>query len=168
MKKPPISTTDVRIGRRRILAFLGLIISIGFGLNVLWEMGQMAAYVETADQPWYETLALCTRAAAGDVVILLGIYCATALAAADSVWSLRGKWNHYAIAMVLGIGTAALIEHAALADGRWTYNKAMPLVPFLEAGLWPLLQMVILPPLTFLMAVRLSSRRWAGKRGFLD
>ncbi len=158
MDQPPISTTNVRIGRHRILAFLGLIISIGFGLNVLWEMGQMAAYVETAGQLWSETLALCARAAAGDVVILLGIYAWTALAAADPLWGLRGKCNHYAIAMVLGIGTAALIEHAAIADGRWTYNSTMPLVPFLEAGLWPLLQMMILPPLTILMAVRLSGR----------
>ncbi len=51
MIQPPISTIDVRIGRHRIIAFLGLTILIGFGLNVLWEMGQMAAYVETAGQP---------------------------------------------------------------------------------------------------------------------
>ena len=61
--------------------------------------------------------------------------------------------------MVLGIGTAALIEHAAVAEGRWTYSSQMPMVPYLAAGLWPLLQMVILPSLTFFMAVRLSSRR---------
>jgi len=159
VNQPLVSTTDVRIGRCRIIVFLGLMILIGFGLNVLWEMGQMAAYVETAGQPWSETLALCTRAAAGDVVILLGIHAGAALAAADPFWSLRGKWNHYAIAMVLGIGTAALIEHAAVAEGRWTYSSQMPMVPYLAAGLWPLLQMVILPSLTFFMAVRLSSRR---------
>ena len=158
MNQHPILTTDVRIGRRRIIAFFVLTILIGFGLNVLWEMGQMGAYVQTADQPWPETLALCTRAALGDVVILLGIYAGTALAAADPIWSLRGKWNHYAITMVLGVGAAALIEHSAIANGRWTYNSTMPLVPFLEAGLWPLLQMTILPPLTIFMAVRLSGR----------
>ena len=162
MNHAPISTADVRVGRRRISAFLGLTILIGFGLNVLWEMGQMGAYVQTADQPWSETLALCTRAAVGDVVILLGIYAGTALAATDPLWSLRGKWNHYAIAMLLGIGMAALIEHAAIADGRWTYNSMMPLVSFLDVGLWPLLQMAILPPLTIFMAARLSGRRWLG------
>lgn len=162
MNQAPIPTTDVRMGQRRTIAFLGLTILIGFGLNVLWEMGQMGAYVQTAGQPWSETLALCTRAALGDMVILLGIYAGTALAAADPLWGLRGTWNQYAIAMVLGVGTAALIEHAAIADGRWTYNSTMPLVPFLEAGLWPLLQMTILPPLTILTAARLSGRRWLG------
>jgi hypothetical protein len=136
--------------------FLGLVALIGFVLNEVWEMAQMRAYVETNDAPWLDTLALCTRAALGDVAIVLGLYAGGALAAADFAWGLRGRWNTYLVTGLLGLGVAILIEHAALVDGRWTYGTHMPMIPLVNAGLWPLLQMTLLPPATFWIARRLA------------
>jgi hypothetical protein len=126
---------------RRLERFFAITVLVSFVLNEFWEMAQMSAYVETAGPSWTGTLELCTRAAAGD----LG-------------WGLRGRWNIYATAAVLGLAFAALVEHAALAAGRWSYTERMPVVSALGAGLWPLLQMTLLPPLTFLFA-----RWWAGR-----
>ena len=61
-------------------------------------------------------------------------------------------------AAVLGLACAALMEHAALAAGRLSYTERMPVMSVLDAGLWPLLQMTLLPPLTSLFA-----RWWAGR-----
>ena len=120
----------------------------------------MPAYIETAGHSWMSTLGLCTRAAVGDAGIILGIYAAGALAAGDLGWGLRGRWNIYAMTAVLGLAYAVLVEHAALATGRWSYTEGMPMVLVLGAGLWPLLQMRLLPPsLTFLFA------RWWADRG---
>jgi hypothetical protein len=137
--------------------FFATTVLASFVLNEIWEMAQMSSYVETAGHSWMSTLGLCTRAAVGDVGIILSIYAAGALGAGDPVWGLRGRWNIYATAAVLGLAYAALVEHSALAAGRWSYTKFMPVVPGLGAGLWPLLQMTLLPPLTFLFA-----RWWAG------
>ena len=49
-------------------------------------------------------------------------------------------------------------SYMALAAGRWSYTERMPVVPVLAAGLWPPLQMTLLPPLTFWIA-----RWWAGR-----
>ncbi|MFZ3208951.1 MAG: hypothetical protein WA140_08960, partial [Geobacteraceae bacterium] len=73
-------------------------------------------------------------------------------------WGLSGRWNIYATAAVLGLAYAVLLEHAALSSGRWSYTERMPVVSVFGAGLWPLLQMTLLPPLTFLFA-----RWWAGR-----
>jgi hypothetical protein len=121
-------------------------------LNEIWEMAQMSAYVETAGRSWTRTLGLCTRAALGDVGIVLGIYAASVVAAGDLAWGLRARGNAYATAAVVGLAYAALKETAALACGRWSYTESMPVVPGLRAGLWPLLQMALLPPLTFWIA----------------
>ncbi|MFH0879684.1 MAG: hypothetical protein V2A34_08225, partial [Lentisphaerota bacterium] len=110
------------------------------------------AYVETAGSSWTSTLVFCTQAAVGDVGIILGIYAAGALAAGDLGWGLRARWNIYATAAILGLAYAALVEHAALVSGRWSYTERMPVVSMLGAGLWPLLQMTLLPPLTFRFA----------------
>ena len=143
---------------RRLGRFFWTTVLASFVLNEIWEMAQMSAYAETAGQSWTSTLGLCTRAAVGDVGIIVGIYAAGALAAGDLGWGLRGRWNIYAMAAVLGLAVAALVEHAALAAGRWSYTARMPVVSVLGAGLWPLLQMTLLPPLTFLFA-----RWWAGR-----
>jgi hypothetical protein len=144
--------------RRRLGRFFAATALASFVLNEIWEMAQMAAYVETAEHSWAGTLRLCTRAAVGDVGIVLGIYTAGALAAGDLRWGLRGRWNTYVTVAVLGLVYAALVEHAALAAGRWSYTERMPLVSWLDAGMWPLLQMTLLPPLTFLLA------RWRAGR----
>jgi hypothetical protein len=143
---------------RRLGRFIAATVLASFVLNEIWEMTQMSAYVETAGRSWTSTLALCTRAAVGDVGIILGISAAGALAAGDPGWGLRDRWNIYATAGVLGLVYAVLVEHAALAAGRWSYTERMPVVPVLAAGLWPLLQMTLLPPLTFWIA-----QWWAGR-----
>lgn len=143
---------------RRVGRFLAATVLVGFVLNEIWEMAQMSAFVEMAGYSWTSALGFCTRAAVGDVGILSGIYAAVALAAGDLGWGLRGRWNHYVTVAVLGLTTAVLVEHAALAAGRWSYTERMPVVSVLDAGLWPLLQMTLLPPLTFLIA-----RWWAGR-----
>jgi len=145
---------------RQLGRFFATPVSVSFVLNEIWEMAQMSAYVETAGQSWTSTLGLCTRAAVGDVGIILGIYAAGSLAAGDLDWGLRARWNGYATAAVLGLAYAALVERAALAAGRWSYTERMPVVSVLGAGVWPLLQMTLLPPLTFLFA-----HWWAGCSG---
>lgn len=136
--------------------FFATMMLASFVLNEIWEMAQMSSYVETSGHSWASTLEFCTDAAVGDVGITLGLYAGGALAAGDPGWGLRSRWNIYATVAVLGLAYAALVEHAALAAGRWSYTDRMPVVPWLGAGLWPLLQMTLLPSLTFLFA-----RRWA-------
>jgi hypothetical protein len=134
-----------RLPWRRLARFFATTVSVSFVLNEIWEMAQMSAYVQTAGHSLMSTLGFCTRAAVGDVGIILGIYAAGALAAGDPGWGLRGRWNIYATVAVLGLAYAALVEHAALIAGRWSYTERMPVVPVLDAGLWPLLQMTLLP-----------------------
>lgn len=147
-----------RLSWHRLGWFVATMMLSSFVLNELWEMVQMYAYVETSGHSWISTLGFCTRAAAGDAGIILGIYATGALVAGDPGWGLSGRWNIYVTAAVLGLVYATLVEHAALAAWRWAYTERMPVVTVLGAGLWPLLQMTLLPPVTFLFA-----RWWAGR-----
>lgn len=150
----------------RLCRFFATMVLTSLVLNELWEMAQMSAYAETAGQSWTSTLGYCTRAAVGDVGIILGIYFAGALATGNPGWGLSGRWNIYASAAVLGLAIAALVEHAALAAGRWAYTERMPVVFVFGAGLWPLLQMTLLPPVSFLFARWWTTCRSATKGEF--
>jgi hypothetical protein len=153
-----LSSADSELPWLRLGRFFATTALASFVLNEIWEMAQMSAYIETAGRPWASTLRICTQAAVGDVGISLGLYAAGALAAGDLGWGLRGRWNIYVTTAILGLAYASLVEHSARTAGRWSYTERMPLVSWLDAGLWPLLQMTLLPPLTFLFA-----RSWAGR-----
>lgn len=140
---------------RRLVNFVGAVALSAFLVNEVWEVAQMFAYIRPAGSSWMSEFARCTRAAAGDVAIILGICAIGTLASGDLAWSLSGKWNVYVTSSVLGLVYATLLERLALAEGRWSYADAMPLVPLFGVGLLPLLQMVLLPPLSIWLG-----RRW--------
>ena len=142
---------------RLFVIFLGTMALAAFVLNWFWEMIQMTAFAGMAGRSWKETAARCTVATLGDVGIIAGIYAIGATAAGDPKWGLKGRWNVYATCAVLGFAYALLLERQATASGRWSYNPAMPLIPWLKVGLWPAVQLALLAPLSV----------WIGRRIFL-
>jgi hypothetical protein len=58
--------------------------------------------------------------------------------------------------IILGFITSISIEYYALGTGRWAYNSLMPLVPFLQIGLTPTIQLGLLGYLSFLLTEKLS------------
>lgn len=137
---------------RRLFRFVVVTALVGFFLNEIWEVAQMFAYIRPAGSSSMSEFGRCSRAAVSDVGIILGICAVGALASRDLHWGMRGGWNVYATSSVLGLTYATLLERWAVAEGRWSYSENMPLVPTLDAGLWPLLQMILLPPLSFCIA----------------
>lgn len=146
---------------RHVWSFIVALSLTAFGLNWTWEMVQMPAFVEMARRTWSETAEFCTVATLGDVVITLAIYGIAALAAGNVRWGLAGGWNVYATTMLLGGVSAASFEWFSLATNRWNYNDYMPIVPLLKVGLWPLLQLTVLVPLSFWIAHWLTRPRTA-------
>ena len=146
------SSASLNLSWRRWGWFIAATVSASFILNEIWEMAQMSAYLETAGYPWKSTLERCTRAALGDVIIVSGIYLTGALVAGALRWGLRGRSSMFATTALVGLTYAVVVENLGLAAGRWSYTERMPVVPVLGVGLWPLLQMTLLPPLVFLLA----------------
>ncbi len=140
-------------------SFFTALFMTAFGLNWLWEMAQMPAYAEMAAHSWGEIVLTCTVATVGDGVITLAIYGVGALATRRLRWGLEGGWNVYATAALLGGAWAAAIKWRALAFGRWSYTDRMPIVPVLDIGLWPLLQLTVLVPLALWIATTWTRRR---------
>jgi len=155
----PLSTPS-SLSWRQLGKFSAAVTLAGFLVNEAWEMAQMPAYLQTAGYPWVDTLGRCTQAALGDVGIILGIYLTCSLVARDLRWGLRAGPGMSVTAATVGLIYALLVEHFGLAAGRWSYTELMPVVPVLGAGLWPLLQMTLLPPLVFLLA-----KRWVAPSG---
>lgn len=125
-----------RVGSRLLTIWIGL----GFLANFAWEMLHMRLYAGSPES-WQR----CASAAAVDVAVLAALYAVMAAAAGSWLW-FRGAALPRAIALAaIGSLAAVAIELRALANGRWSYADSMPVVPFLDVGWSPVLQMVVIP-----------------------
>ena len=125
---------------------------VAVGLNFLWEMLQSALFAPMGGtvQPVWR----CFVASLGDGIIILAVAAIGALLFRRFDWFVRPGPAGYVFMTVFGAVVATSIERWALSTGRWAYAVGMPLISVLNVGLVPVLQMVILPPLVFALAVR--------------
>lgn len=118
-------------------------------LHWSWEVGHGVAYVET-NVPLVQRLWHCFPMAVVDMA-WSGAIVALALLV---VRATRHRVLGWTIAVAGGAVSAVIVERLAIDAGRWTYNTLMPLIPLVGAGLWPVLQMIVLPPLAYALARR--------------
>ncbi len=140
------------VGRAGHLRNAVWILGLAFCLNWVWEATHAAAYVESAG-PFLYRLRHCLPMAVTDAVWTFALWMAVS---PIRRWSEGEAWPVIALA-ALGAATAVVVERVAVAEGRWTYNALMPIVPVVNVGLWPVAQMTALPVITVVLAA--ASRR---------
>ena len=132
-----------------------LVALTAFILHIIWENAQAPLFdgYISFSQHFYA----CLIGTFGDVVITLSVYAAIALLKNDPNWIATMNKKDIAVIAAIGLFIALGIEWRALFSGRWAYAEAMPLVPYLKAGILPVIQMTVLLPLSFFI-VRRSAR----------
>ena len=135
------------------------VVAFGFLLNTWYELLHSIFYTHFTE-PGYtylELVYMIIESAIGDSFISLGLLFSVTL-------FRQGKWNwarpwarkDVLFVVVLALGIQVVVELVALDTGAWAYNEAMPLVPLLNVGLTPLLQMPLLILPTFWLAHRVA------------
>ena len=126
------------------LVFIG----VAFGLNLLWEMGQATLYADMAGLPVLEASRRCVLASLGDVAIIAASLFVPAALAWRIPLSLPRRVGDTILFAFIAFSLSILIERHALFTGRWRYGSDMPIVPWLEIGLGPMVQWLIIPCLS--------------------
>jgi len=116
------------------------LLTVGFALNVGWELAQAPLY---GGRP---PTAIYVGAAINDALLI-------AVAVAAGMLASRRWTPAFWPVLVIGLGATALfIEARALASDRWSYAEAMPTVGAI--GLSPLVQLPLLGALAVLAVWR--------------
>lgn len=124
----------------------------GFLLNFVWEIGQVPLFQGMNELTHFEVTLHCTRAALGDVVILLVALWVIALIAKSRSWITQPKTIQVAGFIAIGVIITVIVEAIAIdALNRWQYTAAMPTLPLLGTGITPILQWLIIPPIIVFM-----------------
>lgn len=121
-----------------------------FLLHFVWEMWQVPFYADMVNAGHWQALLQCTKASLGDGAITLFAYLlAIVVSGRDRLGQFRNRITGWSV--FLGAGLVITIGLELIATkylDRWQYSELMPIVPYLDVGLVPLTQWLVLPPLT--------------------
>lgn len=119
-------------------------------LDFPWEFLQAPLFEGMADAPHWRAVQRCSIATLGDGGIMLIAFWSVAAVSRRREWLLKPILPQVLGFMAIGLVITIVVERLATAGlwpMPWAYAEAMPIVPLLGAGLSPLLQWVVLPPL---------------------
>jgi len=138
---------------KNILLIILIIFLTAYFLNYIWESLHYPLYVCS----WSQSSCAIT-ASFIDAFIILGLYIGGAVLFKEKSWIFNLTKTRLIILATISFIIAYVIELRALYLQNWEYNAQMPLIPFLDVGLSPILQMMILPILTFFITKIIMSR----------
>ena len=125
---------------------------VAFILNFAWELVQMPLY---KNAPYdLAHIAFCALASVADVIMVLLIYSCFALIYKNPLWVKRLTAFRIVLLMLVGGLGAIVAEVRHLSAGNWAYDDDMPILPFLNVGLSPLLQFMLLPTLIYYLSYK--------------
>lgn len=143
-----------RIGPFNTLARL-FIVSVA--VNYFWEVGQGFLFVgmNNWEHMWWH----CFVASLGDGVIIWIMHVAGWAVFRRPDWFIDPGVKGYSVMLATGLIIAVTVEWVAVHIlHRWAYTADMPIIPGVNIGVVPVLQMLILPPMTFYIVEAWSNR----------
>ena len=130
------------------------ILMLAFIFNLIWENLQAPLYGDAYVQ-FPRHYMMCFWAALGDVVFVMTLYLIVAWTRKDWLWFQEIRIRDVGIVILFGGAGAIIVEKVALGLFFWHYTSVMPIIPWINVGLVPILQMLILPLLTFYVATHI-------------
>lgn len=131
-----------------------------FVLHLAWENAHLGLYesFEGISGP----IPVLLYATMGDVAYTLAAVLLLSWMRREYVWLREPSRHDYTVLAGMGVLIALFVEYKALALARWTYTAEMPIVPLLDVGFSPLVQMALLLPLSVYFASTFAN--WLQRR----
>jgi hypothetical protein len=134
------------------ITFLSL---ITFILHLIWENVQMPLYFGYTS--FGQHFMICFVGTLGDLAFTLFVYLIIGLLKEDFDWISKINKNDFVVLILVGFLFAVGIEWRALLFDRWKYTTVMPIIPYFKVGLTPILQMIILLPLSIYLTKKFNN-----------
>lgn len=133
-----------------------LISIISFATHFIWENLHIPLYIE--DLGFDTKFGLSLWATSGDVAYTFIIFLVFAGIKRNIYWIKNISKKDLIFLAIAGLILASVIEYKAMILDKWSYGPYMPIIPILNIGLSPVLQMMILLPLTMFVSSKVVYR----------
>lgn len=134
------------------LKYYLILFLVGFSINLIWEISQMQFFAGKPGDTFLEGIYYCSLASVIDGITVISIYF-IASRILNSV-----NLYFYLLTALLGALSAVIFERIAFYFNLWSYKESMPIVPFIEVGILPFIQLILLVPLSIFLANQINKR----------
>lgn len=125
---------------------------LAFLLNFAWELIQMPLYQGSSYSISF--IGFYALASVADAIMVLLLYFGFALILKNMFWIEFLNTQQIIVVILTGGIGAVLSEMRHLSLGSWVYDDSMPIIPYVNVGISPVLQFMILPLLTYFLSFR--------------
>jgi len=136
--------------------YLVVVGGLSFILNWVWEVAHAPLYEGFIYD--LEHISFCGLAAVADLLMVYVLLFGFALIYENILWITKLNGRRILWLMLTGGAGAILVEIRHLAAGNWSYSDNMPLIPWVDVGLSPVLQFTLLPILVFWLINEFADR----------
>jgi hypothetical protein len=138
--------------------FLLFVFIIAFPLSFIWEMVQMPLY-GTFAQSTLQVWLICGLASVADALYITVVYWLGNRLAQNPSWIAHLNWKSILAIAISAIISATFVERIALSFGLWRYSEATFPTPLLDVGIVPIVQLIVLPLVTFWLVVQMTKHQ---------
>jgi hypothetical protein len=138
------------VDKQNYKRFILAVAVTAFILNFIWELAQGPLY-QGFEYDW-DHLSLCALASIADVFSVLILFFAFALVYREVYWINNMGISRALMLVTTGSTGAILTELWHTYRGDWYYSDTMPLLPFVDVGVSPVVQFIVLPLLIFMIS----------------
>lgn len=131
---------------KKTIRTISVLTIIAFVLHIIWENTQAPLYL--GYKSFSQHFLPCFFGTIGDVIITLFVYGLVSLLKREALWIVNLGTKDIFTLSLISFFVAVWIEQNALFIGKWGYASSMPLIPYFNVSLTPILQMMILLPLS--------------------
>lgn len=118
--------------------------------NLVWEMAHLPLYTIWRSGTLWDLTVAVIHCSAGDLIIATTALVLALVVLRAGTWPSDKFFTVAATALAIGMAYTTYSERVNVVVRRtWAYADSMPIVPWLDVGLSPLLQWLIVPTVAF-------------------
>ncbi len=118
-------------------------------LNLLWEVAQLPLYTLWRTSSVQSIIVAIFHCTIGDMVITLTALIGSIILLATDKWPGHRQHRVALLAIAIGLIYTIYSERFNIGRGAWNYTELMPIIPWVNVGLTPVLQWLVIPSIGF-------------------
>ncbi len=118
--------------------------------NLIWEFAHLPLYTLWETGTLQEIVFAAVHCTGGDILISLASIMLALFLAGDHHWPYENDRRVLWLTVCFGLGYTIFSEWLNIVIREaWAYRDIMPIVPYLDAGLTPMLQWIVIPVVAY-------------------
>jgi len=131
--------------------------------HLLWEVAHIPLYTIWDEGIWGEIIFAVVHCTGGDLLIAMSSLLLALFIFGTGAWPRARVYPVFTAMIAIGFGYTIFSEWLNIeVREAWAYREIMPVIPFIDAGLTPMLQWLVVPSAAYFGALwRLSEGKGA-------